>query len=287
VSSSSHWISIEGQQHALNKSSVVVHYDPMSRRFEAATENVARLALRPGQIAPGGLVSVTLDGQPIEGLPQPGRGGKIWFEHNGEKWAAGDAPPHDWKGLRRYGPFKEAFANNMMFVYGTKGNAAENAWARAKSRFDAETWWYRGNGSVDVIPDVEFDSAKEPDRGVVLYGNADNNAAWAALLGGSPVQVRRGAVEIGTRAIRGDDLACLFCRPRPGSDRASVAVIAGTGIVGSRLTDRVPCFLSGVAYPDCTVFGVETLSKGVAGVRAAGFFGMDWSVDNGDFVWRD
>jgi predicted esterase len=287
VSASSHWVSIEAQQHALNKSSVIVHYDPMHRTFEAATENVARLALQPAQIASGGPVHVKLDGQTLPGLPQPGRGGKIWFVHNGDKWDVGDAPPLDWKGPHRYGPFKEAFGNNMMFVYGTKGSPAENAWAKAKSRFDAETWWYRGNGSVDVVPDVEFDSAKEPDRGIILYGNADNNAAWAALLGGSPVQVHRGAIEIGTRVIHGEDLACLFCRPRPGSDRASIAVITGTGIVGSKLTDRVPYFSAGVAYPDCTVFGVETLSKGFAGVRAAGFFGMDWSVTNGDFLWRD
>jgi dienelactone hydrolase len=287
VSASSHWVSIEAQQHALNKSSVVIHYDPMHRTFEAATENVARLALRPAPIAPGGPVSVTLDGQTLAGLSPPGRGGKIWFENNDGKWVVNDAPPLTWKGPHRYGPFKEAFGHNMMFVYGTKGSPAENAWAKAKCRFDAETWWYRGNGSVDVAPDVEFNPVKEPDRGIVLYGNADNNAAWAALLGGSPVQVRRGAIQIGTREIRAEDLACLFCRPRPGSGRASVAVIAGTGIVGSRLTDRVPYFSAGVAYPDCTVFGVETLSKGVAGVRVAGFFGMDWSVDKGDFVWRD
>jgi hypothetical protein len=243
--------------------------------------------LQPASIAPGGPVSVTLDGQTLEGVSPSGADGKIWFENNDGKWAVSHAPPLAWKGPYRYGPFKEAFGHNMIFVYGTKGSYAENAWAKAKCRLDAETWWYRGNGSVDVMTDVEFDPGKEPDRGIVLYGNADNNAAWSALLGGSQVQVRRGAVEIGTHIIHGEDLACLFCRPRPGSDIASVAVIAGTGVVGSRLTDRVPYLSAGVAYPDCTVFGVETLSKGVAGVRAAGFFGTDWSVAKGDFVWRD
>ena len=106
----------------------------------------------------------------------------------------------------------------MAFVYATKGTAAENAWAYAKARFDAETWWYRGNGAVDVVPDAGFDAAKEPDRGVVLYGNADNNSAWSALLARSPVQVRRGVVQIGGHQLPGEDLACLLCRPRPGSD---------------------------------------------------------------------
>jgi pimeloyl-ACP methyl ester carboxylesterase len=287
VSASSHWVSIEEQQHALNKSSVVIHYEPTQHTFDAATENIARLALRPAAIAMGGPVSVKLDGQMLTNLPQFGRGGEVSFENNDGKWSVSEAPPLAWKGPHRYGPFKEAFGHNMMFVYATQGSPAENAWAKAKCRLDAESWWYRGNGAVDVLPDVEFDPAKEPDRGVVLYGNADNNAAWAALLSASPVQVRRGAIQIGTREIHGEDLACLLCRPRPGSDYASVAVIAGTGLVGSKLTDRVPYLTAGVAYPDCTVFGVETLSKGFAGVRVAGFFGMDWSVDKGDFVWRD
>jgi predicted esterase len=287
VSASSHWVSIEEQQHALSKSSVVIHYEPTQRTFSATTENVARLALRPAAIVSGEPVSVKLDGQTLTNLSQPGRDGKVWFENNDGKWAVSDAPPLVWKGPHRYGPFKEAFGHYMMFVYGTKGSDAENAWAKAKSRLDAEAWWYRGNGAVDVVPDVEFNAAKEPDRGVVLYGNADNNAAWAALLSDSPVQVHQGGIQIGTREIRGEDLACLLCRPRPGSDCASVAVVSGTGIVGSKLTDRVPYLTAGVAYPDCTVFGVETLSKGIAGVRVAGFFGMDWSVDKGDFVWRD
>ena len=175
----------------------------------------------------------------------------------------------------------------MIFVYGTKGSPEENAWSAAKSRFDAESWWYRGNGSVDVIPDVEFDPAKEPDRGVILYGNADNNGAWAALLSDSPVQVRRGVIQVGAHEFHGDSLACLFCRPRRSSDRACVAVVGGSGLVGLKLTDRVPYLGAGVAYPDCAVFGIDTLSQGTAGIRAAGFFGMDWGVDTGDFVWRE
>ena len=121
---------------------------------------------------------------------------------------------------------------------------------------------------------------------MTLYGNADSNAAWPALLGGSPVRVRRNEVGIGGTALTGDDLACLFLRPRPGSDVACVGAVSGTGLVGMKLTDRLNYFLSGVAYPDCTVIGPEMLREGVNGIRAAGFFGNDWSVDKGDFSRR-
>ena len=286
ISSSSHWVSIEAQQHPLALSTVVIRYDPPQQRFSGTTVNVARLALRPNHVKPGGKISVELDGQKFENIARPKGEQRFWFERADNQWVPGRAASLSQKGPHRYGPFKEAFGNRMMFVYATRGTAEENAWAYAKARFDAETWWYRGNGSVDVVPDTEFDAAKDPDRGVILYGNADNNAAWRALLGCSPVQVRCGAVKIGEREQRGEDLACLFCRPRPGSDRASVAVISGSGIAGLRLTNRVPCFTAGVAFPDCTVFGTDTLTKGNEGVRVAGYFGNDWSVQNGEFAWR-
>jgi hypothetical protein len=121
----------------------------------------------------------------------------------------------------------------------------------------------------------------------VLYGNAENNAAWNALLGKSPVQVKRASVDIGGREIEGKDLACIFCRPRPGSDTALVAAVSGTGASGLRLTDRVPYFIAGVGYPDCTVFGADALREGSKAVRAAGYFGNDWSVEQGEFAWRE
>jgi hypothetical protein len=174
----------------------------------------------------------------------------------------------------------------MVFVYGTQGAAEENAWAFAKARYDAEQFWYRGNGAVDVIPDVAFDPVKENDRNVIIYGHAASSAVWKPMLGGGGVDVGRGYVQIGKRRLTGEDLACLMVRPRPGSDRALVGVVSGSGVAGMRLADRLPYFVSGVGYPDCIVLGPETLSRGVEGVRVAGFFGSDWGVASGEFAWR-
>ena len=41
----------------------------------------------------------------------------------------------------------------MVFVYGTSGTKEENDWSYNKARYDAETWYYRGNGAVDMIAD--------------------------------------------------------------------------------------------------------------------------------------
>ena len=53
-----------------------------------------------------------------------------------------------------------------------------------------------------------------------------------------------------------------------------------------RLTDRLPYFVSGVAYPDWCVFGPEILTTGTAGVRGAGFFTEDWKYSILNSGWK-
>jgi dienelactone hydrolase len=286
VSAWCHWVGIVAQEKALDFSSIQIRFDPVKRRFVATTKNVAVLAIDLNHVKPGENLSIELDGNKLEKVAWP-KSNRLYLERHDNVWLAAKPPPARSKGPHRYGPFRDAFNHHMLFVYGTKGNAAENAWALAKARFDAETFWYRGNGSIEVIADVEFDAKKTTDRSVILYGNADTNGAWTVLLKDSPVQVKRGAATVGGRMLKGDDLACLFLRPRPDSDVASVGVLAGSGLAGMRLTDRLPIFVSGVGYPDCTVLGPDVLTEGFGGVLAAGFFGIDWSIDAGDFAWRD
>lgn len=278
VSADCHWLRVEAQAKAYAVSRAAITVDPAKRLYKGATENVARLSLDPVALEAGKPLSVELDGQAVE-VPWPADGARVWLARDGGKWAAVPKPSAAAKGPHRAGPFKDAFRNRVVFVYGTGGTPAEAAWARAKARFDAETFWYRGNGSVDVVPDTAFDPKAEPDRNVILYGHAGMNAAWKPLLGGSPVQVMAGAVTAGGREVTGDDLGVLLVRPRPGSDTAVVAAVAGTGPAGLRRTDRLPYFSSGVAYPDWAVFDPK-------GVRAAGFFGNDWGLESGEAAWR-
>ena len=305
VSASCDWASIEAQAKALQPSKIDIRLDTKARKFSGTTDNVARLALDLAELSKpqsreekgekvdatplpaGEPLSVELDGRLMEDIPWPSDGPRIWLVRDTDKWKTSGAPSPAVKNPRRCGPFKEAFRNRFVLVAGTQGTEGENAWALAKARYDAETFQYRGNGSVDIQTDVDFQVGREPDRNVVLYGNADTNLMWMPLLGKSPVEVRRRLIRVGDRELTGEDLACLFVQPRPDSDRALVGVIGGTGPAGMRLTDRLPYFLSGVAFPDCIVLGSEVLAKGTAGIRAAGFFGNDWSVAGGDFAWAE
>ncbi len=140
--------------------------------------------------------------------------------------------------------------------------------------------------SDDLFHADPFDS-EAPPRNVILYGNEDTNAAFGRVLGGAAagpaIRVRRGRVEIGPRALEGDDLACLFIAPRRGSRTASVGMVGGTGVAGLRATELSPYFVSGTGYPDWIVYGADMLRRGGAAIRGAGFFAHDWTL--GESAW--
>ena len=298
VSSRAHWLSIESQVRALLPSKVHIELEPEQRRFRGTTENIARLAIDLGRALPSakdsGPFKIELDGQKLPPFSvdstRSDSNRSIWLNRTGSTWSLSHSPPpSSRKGPARQGPFKEAFRNRFILVYGTKGTPEENAWSLARARFDAEVFWYRGNGSVDIVSDASFlESGRDQefrDRNIILYGHAENNAAWRVLLEESPVQVRRGQVKLGSRTIAGDDLACLVVRPRPGSDRASVAAVSGSGLTGLRLTERLSYFTSGVAYPDCLVIRAGANGASSPAPIAAGYFGAGWDVESGEFAW--
>ena len=207
----------------------------------------------------------------------------MWLARD-SRWRVSWSPTRPQKGAHRGGGFRAAFAHRVQLVYGTGGTEAENAWALARARFDAEHLWYQGNASLDVLPDTLYDPTAEPDRNVMLYGNAGMHAHWAALWPAADVQATRGEVVVGDRTLTGNDLGLLAVRPRPGSDVAIVGVVAGSGLAGLRLTTRRPYLAPGVAYPDVTVLADQ--GDGTV-VRGAGFLGNGWTVAGGEFVWAD
>ena len=241
-----------------------------------------------GHLQPGQSVDVALDGQQLDWNAWPESADqRLWFERSDGDWKAAEPPSPRLKGPERTGLFKSAFDHGVLLVYGTAGTDEENRWAEAKARYDAETFWYRGGGSLEMVSDSEFDAAKTIGRSVVLYGNADTNSAWSKLLPSCPVQVKRGEVRVGDRTESGDDLAVLMIYPRGDSDAATVGVVAGTGPSGMALTNRIRYFVSGIAYPDLMIVGTNALQAGSSAIRAWGYFGPDWSLDSSDFAWRD
>lgn len=192
-------------------------------------------------------------------------------------------PPRE-KSPALAGPFKRAFDNGFLLVYGTAGTAAENAELLARARHDAQVWWYRANACPWILSDNEYLNRRHFPRtgghNVILYGNADSNAAWSWLVPADcPLQARRGRMQLGEQVWEQNDLAALCLTPgAEGSGAPLVGLIADTGVRGSRLGYALRLFVSGVGYPDYVVWGPRVLRDGDASILAAGFFDYRWQL---------
>jgi len=287
VSSRCHWLAIEGQIRHMDLSKAHVENWPHRRLFKGVTDNVAVLRLDVGHLPAREPITVELDGQAIDGIAYPDRIDSIWLERKDGRWQSVEKPPLRNKGPHRYGSVKDELRHRFLLVYGTCGTVEENIWSFAKARYDAETFLYRGNASPEMGPDAAFEPSRYRERTVVLYGNAETNSAWSALLGDSPLQVHRDRIQLGDRTFEGDNLSTVFVRPRPDSDVASVVVIGGTGPAGTRSTYSLSLFTPFVRYPDCVIRRIDRDGARDSRPVAAGYFGPDWSTENGEFVFSD
>jgi predicted esterase len=281
------WVTILQQIEPRKLSTIAVSVKENPSAISGTTENVARIELDVSMLPEGRPFYVQLDRSRPALFRQVPASKTVQLSREADgRWVPASANPA-LKSPTRPSGLKGVFANQPLLVYGTGGSPEQQAWAKAKAHYDAQSFLYRGNGRLQVVPDTELPKLDSKDRNIVLYGNADTNRAWPAMLSTSDVQVRGDGLVVNTRPEQGDDLAVLMVRPRPGSDKAQVAVIGGTGLAGMRLTNRLRYFTAGIDYPDLLVFGPQTLADGTNDVRIAGYFDGEWKLDKADFAWRD
>ncbi len=295
VSAKDYWLTIYSQEKQLEPSRAIVKFVPSRNRFIGTTKNIKTLSFDLSIADTHQPFAIDLDSTKLDSVRLQGK--RIWLENEDGKWHISSEPSPDDKGPARYGTFKDAFRHDMIFVYGTHGTKAENKWAFDKARFDAEYFWYQGNGSVDIVSDKEFNPSVNLNRNVILYGNEKTNSAWNEVLDNSPVKVTEDELRFGDKVMKGRNFACFMVRPRKGSTTASVGIVSGTGADGMRLTYTVPYLQPWFSLPDVAVFDTSVFSGreggtknegrvgfGETGVKIAGFFGLDWSLKNGEFV---
>lgn len=270
------WVKILQQQKSFVYSRVAFNRDLKKKTLEGKTENIAVLEIDLSDFKTGDTIALKLDAQ---AFPIIKNASYITLVNNGS-WAFGQAPGINEKGIVRNGGFKEPFNNRMVFVYGTKGTAEENAWAINKARYDAETWYYRGNGAIDILSDVEYlGGADLGGRGVILYGNLTTNAAAAVLLKNCPVKVERAKVTVGSKSWTGEDLGAYHIWPRE-DNKTAVALIGGTGVKGMRAADANQYLAGGSGFPDFMIFHLDMLKDGDKAIKAAGYFNNKWELGN-------
>ncbi|HWK07434.1 MAG TPA: alpha/beta hydrolase-fold protein [Puia sp.] len=283
ISASSYWASIQQQLHPLAYSHIQLARDPLLHKITGKTENVQLLGLSLTGFSSGTKVSIFLDSLPPVLYTTTGANDSLFLLKGPNTWTLSSRPGAHQKNPQRYGTLKEAFNNQMVFVYGTSGAKEENEWSLNKARYDAETWYYRGNGAVDIIADKEFSPDAYAGRGVILFGNAGTNAAWRLLLEDCPIRVERGRIRVGDKLWEGDDLGACFVWPLRNSPVTSVAVIGGSGLKGMEAANANQYFAGASGFPDFMLFRLDMLQAGSSGVKMAGFFDNDWKLAPGEW----
>lgn len=284
ISSSYRWAAILQQEHPLQYTRISFTRNKSTGTISGITENARMLRLNLKDLGPDKKVRIQLDGTPALDYTTKNTEDEIFLKKTQAGWAFSSLPSGLEKTSIRYGTFKDPFNYKMVFIYSTAGTAEENQWSFNKARFDAETWYYRANGAVDIMADKDYLPSAYPDRNVLLYGNASTNKAWKLLLADCPIQVERGKLSAGKNIFSGDGLAAYFTWPIRSSKINSVGVITGTGVKGMNATLPNQYFAGGSGFPDFMIFTPEMLLKGSTGIKMAGYFDNNWQLNDEEMV---
>ena len=286
ISSTCRWTAILQQQHPLQYSHIVLKRQREKKTITGTTANVRLLQLALNAWPAHTAITIALDSTGTLQYTTQSDNDSVCFVKENDQWRMAEKPAASAKGPLRYGTFKDPFNNKMIFVYGTKGTAAENEWSFNKARYDAETWYYRGNGSMDIMADNEYNREKYAGRNVIVYGNAATNSVYNLLLAGCPVRVERNTITAGSHSYNGDDLGAYFVWPMKDEANTSVGVIAGTGIKGMMAANANQYFAGASGFPDFMVFRLTMLQKGAGGISMTGFFDNNWKLSDTEAIFN-
>jgi hypothetical protein len=277
ISASYRWASIIQQQHPFQYSRIILKRNLSKKTITGTAQNVLLLRIALNEFGNNVNVAIQLDSSNVIQYTTVSANDSIYILKNESNWTVVQAPNANDKNPGRYGGFKEAFNNHMLFVVGTNGTREENEVNRNKAIYDAESWYYRGNGSVDIISDKEFSAARHKNRNVIIYGNANTNVAWKILLNDCPIQVANNKIEAGKLSWAGDSLAAYFVWPQK-DPHLLTGVITATGITGMKAAYASQYFAGGSGFPDFMIFTGNMPKEGSRAIKLAGFFDNQWRL---------
>ncbi|KQR66906.1 prolyl oligopeptidase family serine peptidase [Pedobacter sp. Leaf176] len=276
ISASYRWATIYQQAEPLKYSRIVLDRDKKQPAITGKTENVTVLKLSLADFNANQKISIKLDGLSTLDYITKTDHDSLFLKKTDQLWKIIPGVNQREKKPGRSGTFKEAFNHNMVFVVGTNGGVEASSVNMNKAKYDAESWYYRGNGAVDVITDKEFSSSKYNGRNIILYGNADNNAAWANLLKDCPIRVTNVQITVGGNTWKGDNLGAYYIWPQK-DNKHLIGVVASTGVTGMKSAYANQYFAGGSGFPDYMIFSSDLSKQGVKGIKLAGFYDNDWN----------
>ncbi len=287
LKNSNYWLEIDEPEVLYHDSTIDAEIEGNSIKIK--TENISRLTLHLTQeLMEPGEISLMINGQPLkhkflgkESITIAKRGDRFKIGKSEKQSLFQKIFPS--KEIRKtpefFGPIKSAYFSPFILVYGTQGGseAAESNLHRA--RVEAQNWWRRGNGYVEIIQDTEVIQEIIDNYNLILFGGPKTNLITAKINRNLPISIRGDKVYINDCALEGEDIAVQMIYPNPLNKKKFVVVREGNSPRGEELSGLFNVIYSGSGLPDFIVYDDKVREKGWAGVMAAGFFDMNWKVD--------
>jgi hypothetical protein len=280
------WVRINGMERHWDRARVDAEVTG-DRDVKVDTSNVTMLTLDMGSggspLAPGGKVTVTIDGQKLTvNGPQSdlswgahfGKQGKQWAELKAAAWSSNSL--HKQHGLQ--GPIDDAFLDSFVFVTptGTPSAPAAAAWVASEQKHAITEWRRQFRGEAQVREDTAVTDADIASSNLVLWGDPGSNKVLARIADKLPVQWTAEGVTVGGKKYAGAVPILIY--PNPLNPRKYV-------VLNSGFTFREFDYLNNARQipklPDYAVVDVSVPADGKwpGKVVTAGFFDEEWKLE--------
>jgi predicted esterase len=273
----SFWLEITRQQKPYHVSRIEGHVK--DRTIEIVTSNIGEFRISLSEdLIPHGRIEALIDGRKHRITHTDER--VITFARRGGQFRPGAVPrPGFSKSPQLYGPIRQAYFSPFVLVYGTQGDAHTADLLLHQARLEAYQWWRRGNGLVEILPDIEVTPDIVSAYNLILFGGTSENLITSRIERHLPIRRRDDSFVVGGIEVDGESLAAKFIYPNPLNRHRLVVVHEGCGYEGLRLSTFVTTLYAGAGLPDFIVFDKSVMRLGWGGMIAAGFFDTDWEID--------
>jgi predicted peptidase len=249
------WASIEAFETYGEKASLNAQVG--ADKVTVITQNVARFALEPPvrYLRAGQLLTLTVNGVESPKLYDPLR--PIVWQKEGAKVT---------KTPLRSGPFKSAFRDAFLLVY---GNADDQ---KAAQRMAIE-WKDNADGDAPIKAATEITEADKAKYNLILLGTAATNPLLAEIAPKLPVELTATGYRIGTEEVPAQGLGLRMVWKSPWNDKRLIGICSGLW-----WGEKLPVNHKLDLIPDYIVYAKETDADDTNHAIRAGFFDGDFEL---------